>query len=170
MSNNTKAKLRNQVLDRELTLDPLDGNYDNLKIDDSNKLRNSKNTYVRKENMILNNFDNRRLTLTGETKRMPLDYSSYIVNGNKSEGRGFGDYDVSQDLRFGIDSRQQKKTASSTDLTSFKVGNNNYSNYNLSGDVMPSPEIIHLVNGNKCTLPWPRGGIDTRNLDKYRRN
>jgi len=173
MSNNIsnkKTKLHNQLLDRELHCDPLDGNYKNKEIDTSTKLRDSKNTYRRKEQMILNGFDNRRLTITGESKRVPLNYGSYILNGNKSEGRGFGDYDASQDLRFGIDTRQEKKTAASTDLTDFKLGDNYYTNFNLSGDVMPSPEIIHLVNGNNNVLPFPRGGVDTRNLDKYRRN
>ena len=178
MSNNiSNKKVQNtHELKRDLEVEPICGNFSYINFDKSTSFQRPQNTYQKKEdiiltNQVLNHQENiRRLTLTGETKRMPLNYGNYIPNGYKSAGRGFGDFDISQELRYGTDTRQAKKTAASTDLTNFKIGDNYFSNYNLSGDVIPAPEIIHLVNGKTNVVPWARGGIDTRNLDKYRKN
>ena len=177
-SNNiSNKKVQNtHELKRDLEVEPICGNFSYINFDESTSFQRPSNTYQKKEdvvltNQVLNQQENiRRLTLTGETKRMPLNYGNYIPNGYKSAGRGFGDFDASQELRYGTDTRQAKKTAASTDLTNFKIGDNYFTNYNLNGDVMAAPEIIHLVNGKTNVVPWARGGIDTRNLDKYRKN
>ena len=128
-------------------------------IDVETYLLHPKTTFKRKEEMVLDTDnqhkgeDYRNFSITGNTKRNSLDSSHYIKNGYKGNGRGFGDLENHENLRYGFDSRQAKKTASSHDITEFKL-NKLYNNFNDPTNVV---------------MPFPRGGIDTRNLDKYRK-
>ena len=83
--------------------------------------------------------------------------SSLVYNhmnvGYKGNGRGFGDDDISSKLRYGVDSRQNLKTARTQDLQDYRF---EYLNPDFSDPA-------------KNVLPFARGGIDTRNLDKYRK-
>ena len=78
-------------------------------------------------------------------------YTNYIYNGNKSHGRGIGNYDINSELRYGISCRNEKNNVRENDFSNLKLDNNNL-----------------FVNKLENTLPFPRGGIDTRNLDKMR--
>ena len=85
-----------------------------------------------------------------EKLRETLNHGDYVNNGYKGNGRGFGDVVISQDLRYGKNSRDEKKTARSHDLKDLKFNN----------------IVISLNDEDNIVLPFPRGGIDTRNLDK----
>ena len=81
-----------------------------------------------------------------------LNHGDYVTNGFKGNGRGFGDVDISANLRYGQDARNERKTARTQDLKDYR--------------------FHHMFKGfhdeNNTVLPFSRGGIDTRNLDKYR--
>ena len=52
-----------------------------------------------------------------------LNYADFMLrHGNKSAGRGFGCLKTNEDLRFGIDSRKDRKDGASTDLTKYNLG------------------------------------------------
>ena len=90
--------------------------------------------------------------MNSQKKRESLNHGDYIVNGFKGNGRGFGDTEIDANLRYGKNSREEKKTARSQDFHNYKF-NHMYSDYH---------------DENNIVMPWPRGGCDTRNLDKYR--
>lgn len=94
--------------------------------------------------------DYRNFSLMSEKLRETLNHGDYVNNGYKGNGRGFGDVVISQDLRYGKNSRDEKKTARSHDLKDLKFNN----------------IVISLNDEDNIVLPFPRGGIDTRNLDK----
>lgn len=175
-SSNKRVKYVTEQLNRELQVEPICSNFSYIDFENTPTFQPPQTTYSRKEQVVFDGDDinkgndYRRVRVNGETGRTALDYSHYIINGQKTAGRGFGDHDISQELRYGLDTRQEKKTAASTDLSDFKIGNNFYSKFDRSGNNMPAPEIIHLVEDKNKVIPWVRGGIDTRNLDKYRKN
>ena len=94
--------------------------------------------------------DYRNFSLMSEKVRETLNHGDYVNNGYKGNGRGFGDVSVSQDLRYGKSSRDEKKTARFHDLKELKFNN----------------IVISLNDEDNVVLPFPRGGIDTRNLEK----
>ena len=48
--------------------------------------------------------------------RESLNHGSYVVNGFKGSGRGFGDVNVDAELRYGENSREDKKDCKFTRL------------------------------------------------------
>ena len=84
----------------------------------------------------------------GSKIRETLNSGDYIPSGYKGHGRGTGDQEIAKDLRYGHNSRDEKKIARETDLTNLDF-NFMYNNFNAD-----------------TVLPFARGGIDTRNLDK----
>ena len=82
--------------------------------------------------------------------RETINHGDYINNAFR--GDGFGDHDVSQMLRYGQNSRDVKKTARDADLKDYKF-------HKLLKNVNDEDNVV---------LPFSRGGIDTRNLDKFR--
>jgi len=164
---NEKLKFNDKGFDRELELNkiiniqgmfPTSANHQLSNVDLESKLLKSESTYIKKDNVKLDldnenkNKDYRNFSLTSEKNRENLNHASYIKNGYKGNGRGFGDINVDVNLRYGINSRDEKKTARSHDLKDYKF-NYMYPNFN---------------DENNVVLPFARGGIDTRNLDKYR--
>ena len=167
-SGNSKLKYHEQQLQRELDINrvvnvpgkfPSTKNNQNSNIDVETYLLHPLNNYSRKEQMILdtdeenNKKEYRNFKIDSNTKRNNLDFSEYVKNGYMGNGRGFGDIEASAHLRYGFDTRHDKKTANSHDITEFKI-NHVYHNFH---------DPKHNV------LPFARGGIDTRNLDKYRK-
>ena len=180
---NKKVKYVTDRLERDTQIEPICGNFSYIDFDSAASFERPETTFSRKEQMVFDGDDinkgndYRRFVITGDTKRMPTNFGDkYIVNGHKSAGRGFGDHDISQQLRYGQDTRQDFKTAASADLSGFKIDNNTFTRHNWSGDDLNAhnnnvaPEVMHLVNGNLGDGCWIRGGIDTRNLDKFRKN
>lgn len=75
-------------------------------------------------------------------------YTNYVSGPYKVQGRGFGDYNV--DLRLGLDTR---------------VGEN-ISNIEIS-DFKFEKLSRNYQNPNNIVLPFPRGGVSTRDIDKF---
>lgn len=85
-------------------------------------------------------------------RRKDLDWSNYIRNGDKSQGHGFGNTNIDNYVKFSESSRQiYTENISNLEQNRFYMLNRNYM------------DPKHIV------LPFPRGGIDSRNLDKYSR-
>lgn len=95
----------------------------------------------------------------GYTYMLKDDFSSvcYEPIGNKSAGRGFGQFDASQWLRYPRETRSDRGNISSFEFYTFDKNNTRFEQLTRSSYQNPK----HLV------LPWARGGIDTRNLDRY---
>jgi len=160
-----KLKFNNKNFDRELDLKDVinirgmlssNANFQNSDVDVETKLRNSKVTNKLKQTTELDEDDvnkgkdYRNFTLKSEKLRETINYGDYVNNGYKGNGRGFGDVNISQDLRYGKSSRDDKKTARSHDLKDLKFDN-----------------IVRSFNDeDNVVLPFPRGGIDTRNIEK----
>ena len=160
-----KLKFNNKNFDRELDLKdiinvrgmlPSNANFQNNDVELETKLRNSESTNKVKQMIKLDEDkdnkgkDYRNFSLRSEKVRETLNHGDYVNNGYKGNGRGFGDVNVSQDLRYGQSSREDKKTARSHDLKDLKFNN-----------------IVRSFNDeDNVVLPFPRGGIDTRNLEK----
>ena len=131
-------------------------NFQRSDVDTETSLRNAEFTnkvkQVTKLDIDENNKgkDYRNFSLMSEKLRETLNHGDYVNNGYKGNGRGFGDVVISQDLRYGKNSRDEKKTARSHDLKDLKFNN----------------IVISLNDEDNIVLPFPRGGIDTRNLDK----
>lgn len=135
---------------------PSNANFQNNDVDLETKLRNAESTNKVKQITKLDEDkdnkgkDYRNFSLRSEKIRETLNHGDYVNNGYKGNGRGFGDVNVSQDLRYGQSSREDKKTARSHDLKDLKFNN-----------------IVRSFNDeDNVVLPFPRGGIDTRNLEK----
>lgn len=94
----------------------------------------------------------RNFSLSSNKKRESVNHGEYINTAFKGHGRGFGDVEISQELRYGFDSRKEHKTATQTDLKQYKFEH----------------MFANFHDENNVVLPFARGGIDTRNLDKYR--
>ena len=158
-----KLKYNDKSFERELEINkviyvpgllPTNNNHQSANVEVETNLLQSENTYKKKNLYKLDtdnenkNKDYRNFTLNGEKNRETLNSSDYIKNGYKGNGRGFGDVNISKVLRYGSNSRDEKKTARETDLAKLDF-QFLYKNYN--------EDIV---------LPFARGGIDTRNLDK----
>ena len=158
-------KFNSNIFDRELDLKdvinvrgklPSNENFQNSDIEVNTMLRNSESTNKLKQITKLDvdkdnkGKDYRNFSLKSEKVRETINHGDYVNNGYKGNGRGFGDVNVSQDLRYGKNSRDEKKTARSHDLKDLKFNN----------------LIIDFNDENNIVLPFPRGGIDTRNLEK----
>ena len=160
-----KLKYSSVDFERELDLEDVinvkgmlssNKNFQSSDVDTETSLRNSEITNkvkqvtkldIDKENK---GKDYRNFSLMSEKLRETLNHGDYVNNGYKGNGRGFGDVVISQDLRYGKNSRDEKKTARSHDLKDLKFNN----------------IVISLNDEDNIVLPFPRGGIDTRNLDK----
>lgn len=79
------------------------------------------------------------------------DLACYKRPGDRSAGRGMGNVYVASYLQYGQDSRNDLDTITGVELDKYKF------HYHFRNYQDPN----HLV------FPLPRGGIDTRNLDKY---
>lgn len=160
-----KLKFNSNSFDRELDLKdvinvrgklPSNENFQNSDIEVNTMLRNSESTNKLKQITKLDvdkdnkGKDYRNFSLKSEKVRETINHGDYVNNGYKGNGRGFGDVNVSQDLRYGKNSRDEKKTARSHDLKDLNFNN----------------LIIDFNDENNVVLPFPRGGIDTRNLEK----
>ena len=158
-----KLKYNDTAFDRELEINkvlyvpgilPTSQNFQSTNIDLETNLLKSENTYKKKNTFSLDtDFDNknkdyRNFNLTGNKVRETLNSGSYIANGYKGNGRGFGDQDVAKDLRYGKNSRDDKKTVRETDLSNYEF------------------QYMFKDYNSNTVLPFNRGGIDTRNLDK----
>ena len=160
-----KLKYSSVDFERELDLEDVinvkgmlssNKNFQSSDVDTETSLRNAEITNkvkqvtkldIDKENK---GKDYRNFSLMSEKLRETLNHGDYVNNGYKGNGRGFGDVVISQDLRYGKNSRDEKKTARSHDLKDLKFNN----------------IVISLNDEDNIVLPFPRGGIDTRNLDK----
>lgn len=140
-------------------------NYDNLQFE------NTSNSNMNPE-LIVGNIgeakymEYNKSNLKPLRDRQELNYSRHLFeNGNKSAGRGFGCLKTNEDLRFGLDSRKDEKDSSSTNLVDYQIGDYYFNN-----------GINNLSYGLKTTqfnldgVYFPRNGIDTRNMDKYKKN
>ena len=160
-----KLKYSSVDFERELDLEDVinvkgmlssNKNFQSSDVDTETSLRNSEITNKVKQVTKLDvdkdnkGKDYRNFSLMSEKLRETLNHGDYVNNGYKGNGRGFGDVVISQDLRYGKNSRDEKKTARSHDLKDLKFNN----------------IIISLNDEDNIVLPFPRGGIDTRNLDK----
>lgn len=161
-----KLKFNSNSFDRELDLKDIinvrgklpqgSNNFQNSDIEINTKLRNSESTNKMKQITKLDTDkdnkgkDYRNFSLKSEKARETLNHGDYVNNGYKGNGRGFGDVNISQDLRYGKNSRDEKKTARSHDLKDLKFNN----------------LMINFSDEDNVVLPFPRGGIDTRNLEK----
>ncbi len=161
-----KLKFNSNSFDRELDLKDIinvrgklpqgSNNFQNSDIEINTKLRNSESTNKMKQISKLDTDkynkgkDYRNFSLKSEKMRETLNHGDYVNNGYKGNGRGFGDVNISQDLRYGKNSRDEKKTARSHDLKDLKFNN----------------LMINFSDEDNVVLPFPRGGIDTRNLEK----
>lgn len=168
MSENKKTKYNTKILERELDINrviyvpgmmPTNSNHQNSNTNIESNLIQSKSTYENKTDIKLDidnknkEKDYRNFTLNSQNKRESLN-NDYIPSGYKGNGRGFGDLSVDLKLRYGHNSRKEQKTARNKDLHDYKF-NHVYENYN---DI------------NNIVLPFPCNGIDTRNLDKFKKN
>jgi hypothetical protein len=135
---------------------PSNKNFQTNDVDVETNLRNAESTNKVKQVTKLDMDDEnegkdyRNFSLMSEKVRETLNHGDYVNNGYKGNGRGFGDVSVSQDLRYGKSSRDEKKTARFHDLKELKFNN----------------IVISLNDEENVVLPFPRGGIDTRNLEK----
>ncbi len=167
INNEEKLKYNDTGFERELEINkvlyvpgllPTTSNHQSSNIDIETNLLKAETTYNQKNIMKLDtdkdneNKDYRNFSMIGQKKRESLNHGDYVRNGFKGSGRGFGDVDVDAELRYGANSREDKKTARSQDLKDYKFHHMYYDFNDEKNNV----------------LPFPRGGIDTRNLDKYR--
>jgi hypothetical protein len=162
-----KLKYNDKAFERELEINkviyvpgmfPSSSNNQSSNIDIETKLLKAESTYKQKNIMKLDtdqdnkNKDYRNFSMVSEKSRESINHGNYVRNGFKGSGRGFGDVNIDAELRYGANSREEKKTARSQDLKDYKFH-----------DMFPNfHDEKHVV------LPFARGGIDTRNLDKYR--
>ena len=63
---------------------------------------------------------NRNFYVKSGKMRETINHGDYVNNAFRGDGRGFGDHDVSQILRYGQNSRDVKKTARDADLKDYK--------------------------------------------------
>ncbi len=167
-SKDKKLKFYDKGLTRDLEIDrivyvpgmlPTSSNHQSNNTDVETYLLHPENTYKKKTSVTLDIDDNnkdkdyRNFTLEGKEIRKNIYVGDYTKNGYKGHGRGYGDYEISSKLRYGYSSRLQNNDARQVDISEIK--------FNSADTGLNDP------NGN--VLPFPRGGIDTRNLEKYRK-
>jgi len=85
-------------------------------------------------------------------RRKDLDWSNYIRTAYKGPGHGFGNTDINNYVTYS-ESTRQIYTEHLGDIEQNRF-------YDLNRNYMDPKHIV---------LPFPVGGIDTRNLDKYTR-
>ena len=125
-------------------------------IKDGNKVRYPASYCNNNYSFILDTDDNNkneeyrdfRMKRNDDCKKGTNYLTNYISGPNKVQGRGFGDYDL--DLRLGLDTR---------------VGEN-ISNIEIS-DFKFEKLSRNYQNPNNIVLPFPRGGVSTRDIDKF---
>lgn len=138
---------------------PSSNNHQSNDVDVETYLLHPKNTFDKKNEITLDVDKSnsgkyyRNFTIGSENTRKNLDYSEYINNGFKGNGRGFGDYQIGSELRYGFNSRLEKNNTRQADVSNIKLNNSDLGLNDMGNNV----------------LPFPRGGIDTRNLDRYRK-
>ncbi len=111
---------------------------------DGSRFYNFNKRYGREHDIFNNCFRN----VSNSTN---LDTSGYVRNGFKGHGRGIGDVNVEAELKFGIDTRLAQENVSVKEWCRFERLFRNYQ------------------NPNNLVWPYTRGGIDTRNLDRFSR-
>ena len=144
----------NKIFNRELevnnilfNINRLTTNYNN----ESNHIENENNLIINNTNEVNNLDKNLNHIKTGKL-RENLKHE-YINNPNKSKGTGFGDLDISKNLRYGKNSRNNKyNRTSETDLTDKYKFHYTYFDSSMIDD-----------------FPIERGGTDTRNIEKNQR-
>ena len=129
-------------------------NFDSKQIDIESQLRCPKNSFEKKTEMVSDldnvNEDYRKFILADKVNiRDRTEF--YFPGGYRGSGRGFGNLDDNMNLRYGKDTRQDKKNISDIETNRFQKLFRNYQ------------------NPDNLVLPFARGGIDTRNFDKYTR-
>ena len=158
-----KLKYNDTAFDRELEINkilyvpgilPTSQNFQSANVELETDLLKSENTYKKKNSFSLDtDNDNknkyyRNFNLNGSKVRESLNSGDYITNGFKGNGRGFGNQDVDKDLRYGKNSRDDKKTVRESDLSKYEF------------------QYMFKDYNSETVLPFNRAGIDTRNLDK----
>lgn len=165
---NKKLKFYDEGLSRNLEIDrivyvpgmlPTISNHQTNNTDVETYLLHPENTYKKKSSVTLD-IDNenkdkeyRSFTLEGKEMRKNLYIGDYMNNGYKGQGRGYGDYEISSKLRYGYNSRLDNNETRQADISELSFN---------SAD-------LGLNEPNGSVLPFPRGGIDTRNLEKFRK-
>lgn len=167
-SNDKKLKFHDHGLSRELEIDrimcvpgmlPSSSNHQSNNTDIETYLLHPENTFKKKNSVTLDidsenkDKDYRNFKLEGKQLRKNLYVGDYINNGFKGQGRGYGDYEISSKLRYGYNSRLESNETRQSDISEIKL--------NSAG--------LGLNDPNTNVLPFPRGGIDTRNLEKFRK-
>lgn len=165
---NKKLKFQENPISRDLEIErivfvpgmlPTTSNHQSNSVDVESYLLHPESTYKKKTDMTLDTDednkekDYRNFTMSGSKNRESLDHSFYTKNGFKGNGRGFGDHNIDSNLRFGVNSRLEINKARESNIGEIKFNNAD----------------LGLTNIGSYVLPFPRGGIDTRNLDKYRK-
>lgn len=163
-----KLKFHDHGLSRNLEIDrivyvpgilPTSSNHQTNNTDIETYLLHPENTYKKKSAVTLDldkdnkDKDYRRFTLEGKEMRKNLYIGNYMNNGYKGQGRGYGDYEISSKLRYGYNSRLDSNETRQADLSEIQMNSANTG--------------LNIPNSN--VLPFPRGGIDTRNLEKFRK-
>ena len=167
-SGDKKLKFYDQGLSRDLEIDrivyvpgmlPTSSNHQSNNTDIETYLLHPENTFKKKSSVTLNIDDDnkgkdyRNFTLEGKEMRKNLYVGNYMNNGYKGQGRGTGDYEISSKLRYGYNSRLESNETRQADISEIKLNSAN----------------LGLNDPNTNVLPFPRGGIDTRNLEKFRK-
>ena len=114
---------------------PTNANHQSSNIEIESKLLRAENTYSTKNQYTLatdndnKNKDYRNFSMNSQNNRESLNHGDYIINGFKGNGRGFGDLEVSGDLRYGHNARKERKTARTQDLKDYRF-HSMFPNYN----------------------------------------
>ena len=168
MTDNKKMKFHDAGLSRNLEIDrilfvpgmlPTTSNHQSNNVDVESYLIHPESTFSKKNDFTLDtdddnkNKDYRNFTMEGKELRKNLYVGDYVNNGFKGQGRGYGDYEISSKLRYGYSSRIENNNAREADVSNINLNNSDIGLNEVTPDV----------------LPFPRGGIDTRNLDKFRK-
>ena len=166
--NSKKIKFHDTGLSRDLEIErmiyvpgmlPSRSNHQTSNIDVETYLLHPEYNFDKKSKVVLDideenkDKDYRNFSLEGNELRKNLYYGDYINNGFKGQGRGNGDYEIGSNLRYGIPSRLEDNNVRQSDISKI--------NFN-SAD-------LGIGEPSNTVLPFARGGIDTRNLDKYRK-
>lgn len=166
--NSKKIKFHDTGLSRDLEIErmiyvpgmlPSRSNHQTSNVDLETYLLHPENTFDKKSKVELDineenkDKDYRNFSLQGKELRKNLYYGDYINNGYKGQGRGVGDYEIGSNLRYGLPSRLEDNNVRQSDLSNISFN---------SADVGVGVQSANV-------LPFARGGIDTRNLDKFRK-
>ena len=164
--NDKKIKYNVNTLNRDLDLNtvidvpgmlPTNKNNQSSNTDVESFLRNSNINSRKKADFILDTDDKnkdkdyRNFGITNISRKVNLN-TGYIPTGYKGQGHGFSI--KGSDLRYGQDTRQNSKNNTIIE----------YDDYNFHST------FRNYQNPDNLVMSFPRGGIDTRNLDKYSKN